>query len=315
MTLVVGAVLPEAALSLLRSMVPGADIRSISWDLDRDVTEDMDAIVVPPSYEIGTRDTPRPGGWPFNLRWVQLLSAGLDGYPAWVFDGPVVTSARGVNAVPVAEFAMAAMLAHAKRLPEIWLRDAGSWRYQTLSSLAGKSLGLVGFGAVGSALAARARAFDMEVNVLRASDAAVPSGHNRVATLADLMAASDHLVLAAPSTPQTRDIINDGALACAKPGLHLINIGRGDLVDEPALIRALDAGRLSGATLDVLRDEPPAEGNPLINHPLVRVSSHVAGSSQRTMQALATMIGDNADLFQRGQPLRNLVSEPSGGNR
>lgn len=153
----------------------------------------------------GWRDAPRtpPPGWPGRLQWVHTASVGVDYFAPWLFDVPQVTCARGVAAVPIAEFVMAALLAHVRPLADYCVSEPASWHsgFGRISAsppvlLAGQTLGLVGFGAIGQAVARR-------------------------------------------------------ALAHARAGLHFINIARGGLVDHDALLAALDAGRLSGATLDV----------------------------------------------------------------
>jgi hypothetical protein len=104
-------------------------------------------------------DVPPPAGWPFNLRWIQLASVGIDAYPSWFFDGPPVTTARGTSSEPIAEYVLAALFDAAKKLPEIWLGDSSDWptagRRPALGMLSGSTLGLYGFGAIGQAIAAR----------------------------------------------------------------------------------------------------------------------------------------------------------------
>ena len=184
-----------------------------------------------------------PPQWPFDLRWIQLVSVGIDFYPPWLFDGLAVTSARGSSAVALAEFALAAIFALAKRLPQIWIDSAEAWSPSPLTIVQGQTLGLVGFGAIGEALAPRALGLGMNVLAVRRSDRpiAVP-GVTRVCDIATLFECSDHVVLAAPATSETEGMINRAVLAHAKAGLHLINIARGALIDDAALLAALDDG-------------------------------------------------------------------------
>lgn len=254
-----------------------------------------------------------PAGWPARVRWVQLASVGIDYYPGWLFDAPLVTSARGTASDAIAEYALAAIFSAAKRMPQIWLDDAAQWRRQSLALVQGTTLGLYGFGSIGQALARRALALGMRVVALRRSDApfGVP-GVEPVASLQQLLAASDHLVLAAPSTPETRHAINARTLAWAKPGLHLVNIARGALVDQEALLDALDREQLALATLDVTEPEPLPPGHRLYGHPRVRLSPHISPSSERIVPALIDKFIDNLARFRNGTPLRDVVDARRG---
>ncbi len=259
------------------------------------------------------RDAPTvpPPGWPGRLRWVQVASTGVDWFPRWLLDGPTVTCGRGHAAVPVAEYVLAAMLLHEKRLDRIGLRDPQGWRPHTLGTLEGRTLGLAGFGAIGQAVAVRAAAFGMRVLALRrqgwsASDpnaAAVQP----VADLASLAARSDHLVLALPLTDATRGCVDAALLAQARPGLHLVNIARGGLVDQPALLEALDRGQLGFASLDVTEPEPLPERHPLYAHPRVRLNPPLTRSGGSAQQGLARQILGNLDRYLSQERLQDVV--------
>jgi phosphoglycerate dehydrogenase-like enzyme len=249
-----------------------------------------------------------PKGWPFDLQWVQLITVGIDFYPPWLFDGPMVTTARGSSAVALAEFALAAILGHAKRLPDIWIKDHAQWAPVPLELAAGKTLGLVGFGSIGQTLAPRAQALGLNVLAVRRSDRPFDTpGVERAADLADLFARSDHVVLAAPATPQTTHMVNRALLAHAKPGLHLINIARGSLIDDEALLEALDDGRVSQASLDVTHPEPLPPGHRYYSHPRVRLSPHTSVHTPDTRANLAVQFADNLTRFRQGAPLQGVV--------
>jgi phosphoglycerate dehydrogenase-like enzyme len=258
------------------------------------------------------KETPAPRGWS-DVRWVQLASVGIDYYPDWLFDGPVVTSARGTASIAIAEYVLAAIFTAAKRVPEIWLGQASDWRRIQLGLVDGTTLGLYGFGSIGQALAQRALALGIKVVALRRSDAPfeVP-GVERVDTLEQLVARSDHLVLAAPSTPDTHHAINRATLAHAKPNLHLINIARGNLVDHQALLDAVDEGRIALATLDVTDPEPLPAGHAFYGHPRVRLSPHISPSTDQIVPALIDKFVLNLDRFRSGQPLTDVVDTARG---
>lgn len=255
---------------------------------------------------------PAPRGWS-DVQWVQLASVGIDYYPDWLFDGPVVTSARGTASTAIAEYVLAAIFTAAKRIPEIWLEQASDWRRIQLGLVQGSTLGLYGFGSIGQALAQRALALGIKVIALRRSDAPFEvDGVERVDTLEQLVARSDHLVLAAPSTPDTRHAINRDSLARAKPNLHLINIARGNLVDHQALLDALDDGKLALATLDVTDPEPLPAGHAFYRHPRVRLSPHISPSTDQIVPALIDKFVLNLDRFRSGQPLADVVDTARG---
>ena len=237
---------------------------------------------------------------------------GIDFYPDWLFEGPVVTSARGSSAVALAEFALAAMLAAAKRLPDIWIDGPERWTPTPLTLIEGQTLGLVGFGSIGEALAPRARALGMEVLAARRSDRPITAPGVERVDLATLFARSDHVVLAAPATAQTEHLVNAALLAHAKPGLHLINVARGALIDDDALLAALDDGRVSQASLDVTHPEPLPAGHRYYSHPRVRLSPHTSVHTPQTRINLAAKFAENLDRYRQGAPLADVV-DPSRG--
>lgn len=254
-----------------------------------------------------------PPGWPHGLRWIQTMSAGMDAYPGWLWSGPTVSCGRGVAAVAIAEYVLAAMLAREKRLHEIAVRAPEEWRDIALGRLEGRTLGLIGYGAIGRAVARRAAGFDMRIRAVRrgAWTEAEPFVEPCASPEA-LAAEADHLVVAVPTTPETRHIVGRSLLQAAKPGLHLINVGRGDLVDQDALLAALGAGRIGFATLDVTDPEPLPAGHALYDHPAVRITPHVSWSDSTFEERLVAKILANLDRYVGGQTLIDVV-EPGRG--
>lgn len=256
-------------------------------------------------------NTPPPG-WPYGVNWVQLSSSGIDFYPAWLFDGVPVTTARGSASEPIAEFVLAAIFARNKRLPELYVRSA-QWQHTALTPVAGQTLGILGFGSIGEHLARKALALGLKVIALRQSD--TPPGIAGVTVAAhihELFAQADHVVLAAPLTAATRHIVNAQVLASAKPGAHLINIARGGLVDHTALVHALDHGPLGFATLDVTEPEPLPDGHPLYLHPKVRITPHTSAISTGSGEAIIDIFVANLERHLAGQPLLNLADPRRG---
>jgi phosphoglycerate dehydrogenase-like enzyme len=279
--------------------------------------------------EIGA-DPPSPdlradvlfGGWgPHTLEyaqrvgWVHLAGTGIDSFSPELFEGRTVTNARGASAIPIAEFVLAAMLAFEKRLPETWIHEPPEhWNFAPLGWLNTRTLGLIGLGGIGVAIAERALPFGMRVQALRrhADQPSPIEGVDVAGSLEELLPEADHVVLAAPATRRTRRIINADALKLVKPGVHLVNIARGALVDQEALREALDDDRVAMATLDTVEPEPLPEGHWLYSHPKVRLSAHVSWASPAGMGRTLEIFLDNLGRYANGEPLLHLVDPDEG---
>jgi phosphoglycerate dehydrogenase-like enzyme len=251
-----------------------------------------------------------PKGWPRDLRWIQVPAAGVDSYPKWLLQNHVVTTGQGINSVPIAEFVLASILALAKRFPAAWIKRSEDWRIIPMDLLAGKTLGLLGFGSIGGEIARRALAFDMRVLALRRSHAkALPEGIWRAASLNQLLAEADHLVLAAPHTAETHHVIDQAAIAVMKPGVHIINISRGALIEQDALLEGLDSNRVGAATLDVTDPEPLPAGHALYRHARVRLSPHTSWSGPGALDRLVQKFNQNLQRFLAREPLIDVLDQ------
>lgn len=249
-----------------------------------------------------------------SVEWVHALATGVDGFPFDALDGTVLTCSRGASAVAISEWVLAVMLAFVKDLPGSWI-DAPPkrWSIASLGTLAHRTLGLVGLGAIGAAVARRALAFDMRVLALRRTSApAHVEGVTLVRDLPEMLGRADHVVVGAPATDHTRNLINSAAFAAMKPGAHLVNIARGTLVDQEALRVALDDGTVALASLDTVDPEPLPEGHWLYSHPQVRLSPHISWSSPQTMVRTFEMFSENLTRFRAGQPLEGVVNPAEG---
>jgi phosphoglycerate dehydrogenase-like enzyme len=252
--------------------------------------------------------------WVRTVPWVQLPGTGIDGLPAELFDGRTVTCARGASGVAISEFVLAAMLAFAKDVPKVWL-DAPPkhWNFHPLSTLENKTLALVGLGGIGVEVAKRALPFGMRVRAVRRTEAPSPvAGVEVAANFGDLLADADHLVLAAPGTPRTKHLVDAAALEAVKPGVHLVNIARGTLVDQDALRVALDDGRVAMATLDTVDPEPLPAGHWMFEHPKVRLSAHVSWGTTENFTGSIAVLVENLHRHADGRPLRDLVDLAEG---
>ena len=218
------------------------------------------------------------------------------------------------NSVSVAEHAMYMLLASARltRKMDRFVRQ-NTW-HERLSDqpadLAGKSILVVGMGRIGSRLVRLAKAFDMRVIATKRDPSTGAEGADAVAgtdRLHEVLGEADIVALTCPLTPQTQNLIDAAALAAMKPGAHLVNVARGRVVDDPALIRALQEGRLPAAALDVTCEEPLPASSPLWTMPNVLITPHTAGETQAYEDNVIDILLENLDRLWRGAPLRNEV--------
>jgi phosphoglycerate dehydrogenase-like enzyme len=273
-----------------------------------------------------------------RLSWVHSATSGVERAltPSALERGVVVTNARGVFSRPIAEYVVMMILAVSRRLPQLLeLQRERTWQPLEGTELRDVTVGIVGLGSIGRAVGALATSFGCRVVAVRrrgeagdgpariAADADPglderPLGEamlDRVGgpeTLPELLAESDFIVLAAPLTPETEEMINAETLELVKPGAWLINVARGRLIDERALIRALRDGQLGGAVLDTFRDEPLPPMSSFYDLPNVIVTPHTAWSSGRVLDRSVELFCDNLRRFATGEPLLNVV-DPSAG--
>ncbi|MPQ69571.1 MULTISPECIES: D-isomer specific 2-hydroxyacid dehydrogenase family protein [unclassified Pseudomonas] len=305
--------LNEVVRQRLAQAHPGVRLIGVPAGVPSDLAPEVSILLARPINVRGylAPDTPPPG-WPYGLKWIQVVSSGIDFYPKWFFDGPPVSTSRGSAAENIAEFALAAIFAAAKRLPDIWVHDS-QWNFTALTPLKGTTLGILGFGAIGRSLAAKAHALGIKVLALRQSQTPFEvEGVEAARDIHDLFARADHLVLAAPLTGATRHIVNTAVLASARPGLHLINIARGGLLDQGALLEALENGTIGLASLDVTEPEPLPDGHPFYAHPRVRLSPHTSAISSNSGHEIADSFLANLERVLNGLTPENLANVQRG---
>jgi phosphoglycerate dehydrogenase-like enzyme len=248
------------------------------------------------------------------VRWVHVFAAGVDGFPFELLGDRVLTCSRGASGVAIAEFALATMLAFEKRLPESWIGEPpAQWGRAGLGGLNGRTLVLLGVGAIGTEVARRALAFGMDVvAVRRTSTRAALDGVEVAGSLTEALARADHVVVAAAATDATRHLLDADAFAALKAGAHVVNVARGSLVDQDALLAALETGRVARASLDVTDPEPLPAGHALYAHPNVRVSPHISWSSPDTVRRTIEIFVENLTRWREGRALAGRV-DPSLG--
>lgn len=252
-----------------------------------------------------------------NLRWVQVLGSGVDGVLDLAYAQPVViTNGRGVQAAPVAEATLALMLAQARRVPTmVRNQDAGKWERWPSQLLYDKTVCIVGVGQIAEGLAVRCQAFGMKVTGVSSRPGA-PAGFTTMFAKTDLLKAAgeaDFLVILTPYTPETRHSIGAAVFAAMKPAAYLVNVARGGVVDETALVAALDKGAIAGAALDVFEVHPLAPDSPLWKHPKVIVSPHLAGLNDAYCRHIMPLLETNFAHFLNDAPhaMKNVVKFPT----
>jgi phosphoglycerate dehydrogenase-like enzyme len=253
-----------------------------------------------------------------HLEWIHVAAAGVD---TLMFDelaqsDVVVTNAKGVFDRPIAEFVLASILAVAKDVHRSHdLQASRTWQHRETRTVAGTTALVVGTGSIGREIARLLRVVGMDVRgagrTARESDphfgSVVPS-----ADLADHVEWADQVVVVAPLTDATRNLVDERVLSAMKPTAHLINVARGPIVDEAALVVALESGSIAAATLDVFQTEPLPADHPLWTTPGVVITPHMSGDAVGWTDTLARQFVDNAQRWMDGAPLVNVVDKQLG---
>ncbi len=256
-----------------------------------------------------------------SLRWVHIHSAGADRqiYLDLLAKGVQVTTSSGANAQVVATVALAGILALARRFPLLWAEQQTRQWIPMMGArmprdLPGQTATIVGWGPIGQKLGGLLQALGMQVVAVRQQLAAQPSpasGGVEMVTFeswTQVLPKTDWLILACPLTAKTRQLVNASALAGLPRGAHLINVARGEVVDEPALVSALQSGHLGGAFLDVFAHEPLPSNSPLWAMPQVMITPHAAGHSDGNETRVGQIFLDNLRCWNEGALLRNSVN-------
>ena len=268
-----------------------------------------------------------------DLTWVHSATSGVERAltPAALARDVLVTNARGVFSRPIAEHVLLMILAISRHLPDlVELQRERTWQPLEGRELRELTIGIVGYGSLGRSVASLATAFGARVLAMRrrpteaepgTGDADDPEAFpieprvERVVGpegLLALLAESDIVVLAAPLTPETESMIDEAAIAAMKRDAWLINVARGRLIDDTALLRALRDNRIGGAALDTFRDEPLPQSSPYWELPNVILTPHTAWSSSRVLDRSIDLFCDNLVRFSRGEELRNVVDPAAG---
>jgi phosphoglycerate dehydrogenase-like enzyme len=246
-----------------------------------------------------------------NLRWFHTFSAGTDHpiFQSFVDRGVRLTTSAGSSATAIAHSVVLHLLSMCRNV-RAYDADQRDHRWQPVDNidLEGRLVGIIGMGSIGTEVARLVQHFGMRaIGTRRNPTGAEPCEIWSPQRLPELLALVDDLVLCAPLSDETRRMIGERELATMRPGGHLVNVGRGELVDEPALVAALRDGRLGAASLDVFTTEPLPAESPLWDMPNVTITPHAAGETHLTRRRADEAFIDNLVRYCRGEPLRNEV--------
>jgi phosphoglycerate dehydrogenase-like enzyme len=256
-----------------------------------------------------------------KVRWVHSRSAGLDGvlFPALVESPVPLTNGRGVFSQSLGEFALAAILYFAKDLRRMNRnQEAGRWEQFDLVEISGQTVGVLGYGDIGRAVASRVRPMGMRVLAVKRHGPSLYNVDPLVHQIfppdkrTEMLAQSDYVVAAAPLTSETRGMIGEAEFQAMKPTAVVINIGRGPVIDEAAMVRALAAKRIKGAALDVFDTEPLPPGHPYYSMENLLLSPHCADHTPDWTQQGMRFFLSQFERFSQGKPLENVVKKNLG---
>lgn len=324
--------LTEGHRDLLRAAAPNAEITDRACRSSDDVRElvaagcDVMLGFIMPS-DLAQRAP--------NLKWVQLLSAGADHALAVAKTGSfTLTTASGIHAVPISEYTLGSMLAfahHFHRNLRAQLRH--EWQRQgfpgTIEEIRGKTFGVIGYGSIGRESARMAKALGMRVLALKRDpsnrrddgwcppglgdpEGVIPEKFFGPEQREDIVRESDYLTVTLPLTEHTRKFIGAREIAAMRPGAYIVNIGRGEVIDEGALIEALKAGKIGGAGLDVFEKEPLPKESPIWDLENVILTPHMSGANRGYLDKACALFADNLRRFVAGQRLYNVVDRLLG---
>lgn len=306
--LVTHTVPPETSDDLLDALaeeLPDADVRNAATPEEtREKIFDCEAIVT------GRLDAELLDDAP-NLRWVQALSAGVDSYPRAELEERdiALTNASGVHAEPIGEQVLGYLLSFERRfLDSQTNKSRSTWERVEGGELRGKTLGVVGVGAIGTRVAELGQAFGMNVLGTKRDPSTMPAVVDEAFPAdgyVDLCRRSDYLVLACPLTDETRGLLGMDEFRLMPSDAVLVNVARGEVVDEEALIRALQYKVVRGAALDVFETEPLPKDSPLWDLSNVLLTPHMAGSTPKKAGRWAAIIGENHRRFGTGEEFKN----------
>ncbi len=312
---VVAALYREDLPPRLHDIEQLAEVRPVTAENLADALTGADVLYQWHSFSPALRDNWHAAS---SLQWIHVSAAGVDRllFEELVRSGVVYTNSRGVLSRAIAEFALGFVLDIAKDAQgSFGLQQRQQWKHRVTQRIQGRRVLVVGTGSIGREIARLFRAVGMEVSGAgrssRPGDADFTDIHSSE-NLACVVGTFDFVVLAAPLTPATRGMIGAGVLAAMKPSAHVINVGRGELIQTDALVHALAHGGIAGAALDVVHSEPLPAGHPLWSMRNVILTPHMSGDTEAYLDELADLFVSNLQRFVEGEPLVNVVDKSLG---
>jgi phosphoglycerate dehydrogenase-like enzyme len=307
--------LNEEDLNTVRAIAPDVNfVVSASAEETQREIEDADAI-----FEHGV--SPEMIRRAKKLRWIQRGGVGVEGlmFPELVNSDIVLANARGTTGINIAEHVMALILAFSRTINILVKRQMDKvWESRAnlpVIEIAGETLGIIGLGSIGLQVAKRAYAFDMRLLAVDATQTEKPDYVEslwRLDRLHEMLEQADFVSICCPLTPETEGMMSSAEFRVMKPTAFLINIARGKIVHQPALIEALRAGELAGAGLDVTNPEPLPKESPLWEMDNVIITPHHAGQSPKAPRRVFELFCENLKRFVAGEPLINVVDKTRG---
>ncbi|MDF5711712.1 MAG: D-2-hydroxyacid dehydrogenase [Nostoc sp. S4] len=311
-------ILPDHLIAEIKPQLP-SDVEFVEVDSEGNFDGDpSDAEVYVNGFYLKTSTLDKVLAAAPKLRWQQSPSAGVNHILTSNFlqRDIILTNGAGVHAIPISEFVLGFMLYHAKNLRKLQsLQDEHTWvRGVFLQELADATLVIIGTGNIGQAIASRAKAFGVRVWGSRRHPEPLANFDKIVGAdeWRSLLPHADYVVIATPLTPETKGLIDEAALRSMRPSAYLINIARGAIVDETALLTALRDRWIAGAGLDTTATEPLPRESPLWSLPNVFITPHCSALSPRLRERIAALFIDNLKRYQTGQPLQNVVDKQAG---
>jgi phosphoglycerate dehydrogenase-like enzyme len=316
----------ETILNRIAAVSPRVKVRNI-WDLgraayrgDSSAKAELDVLLADAEIIYGFRLPSNLFTQSPKLKWVQVMSAGVDRFLDDNFRNShvILTNVSGIHATPISEFIMEQMLMFAKNAPLCFdLKQKKQWQRYSPSTLRGKTVGIIGLGNIGREVARLSKAFGMRVIATRRS--APRKQHTRNVDLMlprqelpRLLAESDYVAITLPYTHETDKLLGETELKTMKPSAYLINIGRGGIIDEDALVRALSENWIAGAGLDVFATEPLPPESKLWELPNLLFSPHVSGDMEDYFVQTTEVFCKNLRRYLEGKKLLNIVDKQKG---
>ena len=282
----------------LRSVLPGADV-ILGWNFSSSGLAD--------SWDQAK-----------DVKWIQWSGAGVDAimFPDLVKSNVTLTNCRGVFDRAMAEYVLGLLIAMAKRFPETYRNQLNShWDYRLTELMFGKRALIVGTGSIGREIGRLLRAFGLEVNGVGRTRRDVDPDFSQIYAQSELttgLSSADYVIVVVPSTPTSRGMINTEAFDAMKPSARFVNVARGDVIDEHALIVAIREKKIAAAALDVFTTEPLPETNPFWQMENVLVSPHMSGDYYEHNETMIDIFLDNLERYRGGKPLKNIIDKTLG---